>query len=76
MSHPSEGLLRFKVGGTILLLMDKIENIASTAPAAPNKCPIADLVEDIDREYSDLEEIWKSEKAAVHGAQHLRAVRG
>ena len=27
------------------LLIDKIENIASTLPAAPNKCPIEDLVE-------------------------------
>ncbi len=29
-------------------------------------------VEELEREYSDLDEIWKSEKAAVHGTQHLK----
>ena len=29
--------------------IDKIENMAWTAPAAPNKCPIDDFVELIDR---------------------------
>ena len=29
-------------------------------------------IEDLEREYSDLEEVWKSEKAAVHGAQQLK----
>jgi ATP-dependent Clp protease ATP-binding subunit ClpB len=26
----------------------------------------------LEKEYSDLEEVWKSEKAAVHGAQHVK----
>ncbi|MBI5612978.1 MAG: AAA family ATPase, partial [Gammaproteobacteria bacterium] len=26
----------------------------------------------LQKEYSDLEEIWKAEKAAVHGAQHIK----
>ncbi|MDH5512656.1 MAG: ATP-dependent chaperone ClpB [Gammaproteobacteria bacterium] len=26
----------------------------------------------LEKEYSDLEEIWKSEKAALHGAQHIK----
>jgi len=26
----------------------------------------------IEREYADLEEIWKAEKASVHGAQHIK----
>src|SRR5207237_656455 len=26
----------------------------------------------IEKEYSDLEEIWKAEKAALHGAQHIK----
>jgi len=26
----------------------------------------------LEKEYSDLDEVWKSEKAAVHGAQHLK----
>ena len=29
-------------------------------------------IKDLEREYFDLEEIWKSEKAAVHGAQQLK----
>ena len=33
------------VGGTIPFLIDKITEIASTAPAAPSKCPVIDFVE-------------------------------
>jgi len=33
------------VGGQILSLIAKIENIASIAPAAPNRWPVIDLVE-------------------------------
>ena len=40
-------LFRFIVGGAIWSLIDKIQNIASTAPAAPNKWPMEDFVEDI-----------------------------
>lgn len=29
-------------------------------------------IEKLDREYSDLEEIWKSEKAALQGTQHIK----
>jgi len=29
-------------------------------------------IEDMEREYSDLEEVWKSEKAAVQGATHIK----
>ena len=36
------------VGGTIWSRMARMQKIASTAPAAPSRCPIADLVEDID----------------------------
>ena len=50
MSQPSEGLNKLSVGGTILSRMAKTEKTASTAPAAPSKCPIADFVEDIDSE--------------------------
>src|SRR5215470_5360525 len=44
----TEGLSRLSVGGARLSRMASAEKIASTAPAAPNKCPIADLVEDIE----------------------------
>ena len=29
-------------------------------------------IEELEREYADLEELWVSEKAAVHGAQHVK----
>ena len=35
------------VGGATPSRMARIEKIASTAPAAPNKCPIDDLVDDM-----------------------------
>ena len=40
-----EGFSKFNVAGIKLLLMLKIEKIASTLPAAPNKWPIDDFVE-------------------------------
>ncbi len=30
-------------------------------------------IQQYEREYSDLEVIWKSEKAALQGTQHLKA---
>ena len=45
---PSDGLSRFKVGGTTWSRMARMQKIASTAPAAPSRWPIADLVEDIE----------------------------
>ena len=29
-------------------------------------------IETMEKEYSDLEEIWNAEKAALHGAQHIK----
>ncbi|MHB8534881.1 MAG: ATP-dependent chaperone ClpB [Sulfuricaulis sp.] len=29
-------------------------------------------IEKLEKEYSDLDEVWKSEKAALHGAQHVK----
>ncbi len=29
-------------------------------------------IDKLEREYSDLEEIWKSEKAAVQGSHHIK----
>src|SRR5688572_18802579 len=29
-------------------------------------------IKDLEREYADLDEIWKAEKAEVHGSQHLK----
>ncbi len=33
---------------------------------------LEDEIEKLDREYSDMEEIWKSEKAALQGATHIK----
>src|SRR6185369_14292398 len=43
-SVPSSGSSRFSVGGTIWSRIARMQKIASTAPAPPSKCPIADLV--------------------------------
>src|SRR5580704_10313122 len=42
------GFSRLMVGGTIWSRMARIEKIASIAPAAPRRWPVADLVDDID----------------------------
>src|ERR1700710_3201854 len=44
----TDGLSRLMVGGAILSRMARMQKIASTAPAAPSRCPGDDLVEDID----------------------------
>src|SRR5690349_2189915 len=49
MSVSTEGFSRLRVGGQMLSLSERSEKIASTAPAAPNRCPVDDLVEDIDK---------------------------
>ena len=41
------GCSKFSVGGATPSRIARIENTASTAPAAPSRCPIADLVDDI-----------------------------
>src|SRR3954464_2002295 len=39
-----EAFSRFRVGGATLSRIARIEKIPSTAPAAPSRCPIEDLV--------------------------------
>src|SRR5437762_14105601 len=43
----TDGLSRLMVGGATRSRMARIEKMASTAPAAPNRWPVADLVEDM-----------------------------
>ena len=43
----TEGFSRFRVGGATWSRIASVQKIASTAPAAPSRCPIEDLVEDI-----------------------------
>ncbi len=42
-----DGLSRLRVGGATPSRMARIEKMPSTAPAAPSRWPMADLVEDI-----------------------------
>src|SRR4051812_9475601 len=44
----TDGLSRLMVGGTQRSRMASTEKIASTAPAAPNRWPIEDLVDDME----------------------------
>src|SRR3546814_711883 len=44
-SQPSSGSSRLMVGGATWLLIASTLKIASTAPAAPNRWPVMDLVE-------------------------------
>src|SRR5436190_21773826 len=47
MGVSTDGLSRLMVGGATRSRMARIEKIASTAPAAPNRRPGADLLEDM-----------------------------
>ena len=72
MSQQSlEILSKLIVGGIILLLIDNIENIDSIAPDAPNRCPVADLVEDI---WSFLKQFEKSFFTALNSISSPRGV--
>src|SRR6266571_2584553 len=44
----TDGFSRLMVGGAILSRIARMLKIASIAPAAPNRCPVDDLVDDID----------------------------
>src|SRR5258706_7308913 len=44
----TDGLSRLMVGGAILSRIARTLKIASIAPAAPSRCPVDDLVDDID----------------------------
>ena len=47
MALSTDGLSRLSVGGAMPSRMASSEKIASTDPAAPKRCPIADLVDDM-----------------------------
>src|SRR6201986_167433 len=44
----TDGFSKLMVGGAMLSRIARIEKIASIAPAAPRRCPVDDLVDDID----------------------------
>src|ERR1700722_1014309 len=44
----TDGLSRLMVGGAMLSRIARMLKIASIAPAAPSRCPVDDLVDDID----------------------------
>ena len=62
-SNSVSGLSRLIVGGIIPYSSDLRLNIASTAPAAPNKCPIADFVDDTYGANRATKELGGEEKA-------------
>ena len=62
------GLSRLSVGGAMPSRMARIEKIASTAPAAPSRWPIADLVEDID-------DAWRRHRRAAARPRPARSRR-
>src|SRR6202051_2968862 len=44
----TDGLSRLMVGGAMLSRIARMLKIVSTAPAAPSRCPVDDLVDDIE----------------------------
>jgi len=58
------------------LIQQKIQQVALRKEKDDaSKQRLADLdekIEDLEREFSDLDEIWKSEKAAVQGTTHIK----
>jgi ATP-dependent Clp protease ATP-binding subunit ClpB len=59
------------------LIQLKIEREAvkkdSDAAAKKRQTKLEDDIAELEREYADLEEIWKSEKASMQGATHIKA---
>ncbi|MDH5358676.1 MAG: ATP-dependent chaperone ClpB [Gammaproteobacteria bacterium] len=58
------------------LIQLKIERVAlqkESDDASKKRLEILEAeMENLSREYNDLEEVWKSEKAALHGSQHIK----
>ena len=50
-------LLKFSVGGAVWLTKASTVNTASTAPAAPSKCPVAPFVDDTARQPPGVEDV-------------------
>src|SRR5258705_7922985 len=48
MAVSIDGLSRLMVGGAILSQIERTLKMHSIAPAAPSRCPVDDLVDDID----------------------------
>src|SRR5262249_5993233 len=61
MAVSTDGLSRLMVGGAICARIASTEKIDSTAPAAPSRCPIADLVEDM----ATLPAAWPSMRSTA-----------
>src|SRR3982075_1216280 len=57
----TDGFSRLIVGGAMLSRIARMLKIASIAPAAPNRCPVEDLVDDIDT----LEVGWPSSRSTA-----------
>src|SRR6202051_2154180 len=61
----TDGFSRLMVGGAMLSRIARMLKIASIAPAAPSKCPVDDLVDDIDTLEAALPSIASSAPSSI-----------
>src|ERR1700733_7032312 len=76
----TDGFSRLMVGGAMLSRIARMLKIASTAPAAPSKCPVDDLVDDIEFDFVtglrrgavcvDIVDIGRGNSGALHRGAH------
>eukprot|EP00982_Pelagococcus_subviridis_P017498 31544-Pelagococcus_subviridis.AAC.2 len=62
------GVSRCNVGGSVFVLSANTANAASTAPAAPSRCPVAPFVEDTEsspRRYRSWKTVAKARDSAA-----------
>src|ERR1700681_876841 len=61
----TDGLSRLMVGGAMLSRIARMLKIASIAPAAPSRCPVDDLVDDIDTRDAALPSIRSTAPSSI-----------
>src|SRR3981189_577286 len=61
----TDGLSRLIVGGAMLSRIARMLKIASIAPAAPSRCPVDDLVDDIDTRDAELPSIRSTAPSSI-----------
>src|ERR1700737_554088 len=61
----TDGLSRLMVGGAMLSRIARMLKIASIAPAAPRRCPVDDLVDDIDTRDAALPSIRSTAPSSI-----------
>src|ERR1700716_1724756 len=61
----TDGFSRLMVGGAMLSRIARMLKIVSTAPAAPSRCPVDDLVDDIDTRDAALPSIRSTAPSSI-----------